>query len=67
MLNQTKCCHAKRMMAAKAPSRPTALIGYRRCRVQVVKLPSAKMFYQYLKKEKCRVPHYLKKLEDDSA
>jgi hypothetical protein len=36
---------------------------------EIVKLPSSKMFYQYIKSQKAplnRVPHYLKKLEDES-
>ena len=33
---------------------------------EIVKLPSSKMFYAYIKSQKgARVPHYLKKLEEE--
>ncbi len=30
---------------------------------EIVKLSSSKMFYQYIKKEGLRVPHYLRRME----
>jgi hypothetical protein len=34
---------------------------------EIVKLSSSKMFYNYIKSEKLRVPHYLRKMEEKPA